>query len=74
MVYIIDICNGIFDQISYYNNIYYKCEFKLLFFYSLYDTRNASSNNGKNDTILGLVKVYVVYLLETERGGRSYLR
>ena len=69
MVFNIHICNGFLCKISYYNRITYRCEFKLSFFLSLYDTCNASTNSDVNHSILGLYNVYVVYLLETQRDG-----
>ena len=73
MVFFLHTCNGFFSKISCYNKISYKCEFKKLFFLSLYYIWHASSNNEKSDTILGLYKVYDVYLLKTQRDGCSYI-
>ena len=71
-IYMVHICNGFLCKISSYNKMQYKCEFKMQFFYQLYCTRNASSKSEQSDTILGLDHVYVVYLIENERGGCNY--
>ena len=73
IVFFSHLCNGFWRKISCYNRISYKCEFKKWSILSLYYPWYASSNSGKSETILGLYKVYDVYLVETERDGCSYV-
>ena len=54
IAYSIDICDEVLAKKSYYNKIQYKCELKMVFCHSLYDTRTASSNNGYNRSVLEL--------------------
>ena len=72
MIKTVNIYNGFFGKISYYNKILYKCEFKIQLFSAFYDKRNASLNHGLNDTVLSLDNVYVVYLMEQNGRGLKY--
>ena len=46
--------DGFFAIKSCYNKISYKWELKMIFFYSLYETLRASSNNRYSSLVLGL--------------------